>query len=67
MNHRWVFCGRVIDKSKMLSSHLNSKVHEPKMEEIEREKERFKKVIRNTDKLRQLEERWENIIVSYRN
>ena len=32
-----------MDKSKMLSSHLNSKVHEPKMEEIERENRDLRK------------------------
>ena len=52
-------------KYKFLSRHLNSKIHKRKMEEIERERE-IMKVMNKTDKLRELEERMENVIVSYR-
>lgn len=65
VNHRCVLCGKVIDKYKFLSRHLNSKMHRQKMEEILRERETMK--ARNkADKLRELDERLENIIVSYR-
>ena len=65
MYHRCVLCGKVIDKYKFLSRHLNSKIHRQKMEEILRERE-IMKVMNKTDKLRELEERLENVIVSYR-
>ena len=65
VNHRCMLCGKVIDKYKFLSRHLNSKMHKQKMEEIERERE-IMKVMNETDKLRDLEERLENVIVSYR-
>ena len=65
VKHRCVLCGKDINKYKFLSRHLNSKMHKQKMEEIERERE-IMKVMRKTDKLRELEERLENIIVSYR-
>ena len=65
VNHRCVLCGKVIDKYIFWSRHLNIKIHKQKMEEIERERE-IMKVMNNTDKLRELEERLENVIVSYR-
>ena len=60
-----MLCDKVIHKYKFLSRHLNSKMHKQKMEEIERERE-IMKVMNKTDKLRELDERMENIIVSYR-
>ena len=65
VNHRCVLCGKVVDKYKFLSRHLNSKIHKQKMEEIPRERENMK-AMNNTDKLRELDERMENAIVSYR-
>ena len=65
VKHRCVLCGKVIDKYKFLSRHLNSKIHRQKMEELERERENMK-AMNKTDKLRELEERLENVIVSYR-
>ena len=65
MNHCCMLCGKVIGKYKLLSRHLNSKIHKQKMEEILRERE-IMKVMNKTDKMRELEERLENIIVSYR-
>ena len=64
MNHRCALCGKVTDKSKFLSWHLNSEIHKQKMEEIERERERMKKVIKNTYELRELETRLENVQLS---
>ena len=65
VNHRCMLCDKVIHKYKFLSRHLNSKIHKQKMEEILRERETMK--ARNkTDKLRELDERMENVIVSYR-
>ena len=63
VKHRCVLCGKDIDKYKLLSRHLNSKIHKQKMKEIERE---IMKIMNKTDKLRELEERLENVIVSYR-
>ena len=40
-------------------------MHKQKMEEIARERE-IMKVMNKTDKLRELDERMENIIISYR-
>ena len=65
VNHSCVLCGKVIGKYNFLSRHLNSRMHRQKMEEILRERENMK-AMNNTDKLRELEERLENIIVSYR-
>ena len=65
VKHRCVLCGKDIDKYKFLCRHLNSKIHKQKMEELERERETMK-VMNKTDKLKELEERLENIIVSYR-
>ena len=65
VKHRCVLCSKDIDKYKFLSRHLNSKMHKQKMEEIERERE-IMKVMNKTDKLRELDERIENIIISYR-
>ena len=65
VNHRCVLCGKVIDKYKFLSRHLNSKIHKQKMKEIERERE-IMKIMNKADKLRELEERLENVIVSSR-
>ena len=65
VNYRCMLCDKVIHKYKFLSRHLNSKIHKQKMEEILRERETMK--ARNkADKLRELDERLENIIVSYR-
>ena len=63
--HRCVLCGKDIHKYKFLSRHLNSKIHRQKMDEIERER-RIMKMMNKTDKLRELEERLENVIISYR-
>ena len=60
-----MLCDKVIHKYKLLSRHLNSKIHKQKMEEIERER-RIMKMMNKTDKLRELEERLENVIISYR-
>ena len=60
-----MLCDKVIHKYKFLSRHLNSKIHKQKMEEILRER-RIMKMMNKTDKLRELDERMENIIVSYR-
>ena len=65
VNHRCMLCDKVIHKYKFLSRHLNSKIHGQKMDEIERER-RIMKMMNNADKLRELDERMENIIVSYR-
>ena len=65
MYHWCMLCGKVIDKYKFLSRHLNSKMHKQKMEEIERERE-IMKVMNKADKVRELEEKLENVIVSYR-
>ena len=66
MKHCCILCGKVIGKYKFLSRHLNSKIHKQKMEEIEQERARIMKEVVRTDKLRELEERLENVIVSYR-
>ena len=63
--HRCMLCGKDIVKYKFLSRHLNSKIHKQKIKEIERERESMK-VMNNTDGLREIEERLENVIVSYR-
>ena len=60
-----MLCGKDIVKYKFLSRHLNSKIHKQKMEEIKRERE-VMKIKNNTDGLRELDERLENVIVSYR-
>ena len=65
VNHRCMLCDKVIHKYKFLSRHLNSKMHRQKMEEMERER-RIMKMMNKTDGLRKLEERLENVIVSYR-
>ena len=65
VNHRCMLCDKVIHKYKFLSRHLNSKIHKQKMEEILRER-RIMKMMNKTGKLRELDERLENIIVSYR-
>ena len=65
VKHRCVLCGKDIVKYKFLSRHLNSKIHKQKMEEIQRERE-VMKIMNNTDGLRKLDERLENVIVSYR-
>ena len=65
VKHRCVLCGKDIDKYKLLSRHLNSKIHKQKMKEIERERE-IMKIMNKADKLRELEERLENVIVSSR-
>ena len=51
---------------KFLSRHLNRKIHKQKMEEIERERVRIMKELVRMDELRELEERLENVVVSYR-
>ena len=61
-----MLCDKAIGKYKFLSRHLNSKIHKQKMEEIEQERARIMKEVVRTDKLRELEERLENVIVSYR-
>ena len=66
MNHRCEMGGKVIDVYKFLSRHLNSKIHKQKMEETERERERIKKVMQNTDELSEREEGMDNIMVSSR-
>ena len=48
------------------SSLRDSKIHKQKMEEIERERERIKKVMQNTDELSEREEGMDNMMVSYR-
>ena len=60
-----MLCDKVIHKYKFLSRHLNSKIHKQKIEEILRER-RIMKMMNKTDKLRELDERLENVIVSYR-
>ena len=61
-----MLCDKAIDKYKFLSRHLNSKMHKQRMEEIERERVRIMKEAVRMDELRALEERLENVIVSYR-
>ena len=65
MYHRCMLCDKAIDKYKFLSRHLNSKMHKQRMEEIER-KRKHMKAMNKTDKLRELEETMENVIVSFR-
>ena len=45
-----------------LSRHLNSKIRKPKMEEIERERERIMKELVRVNELRELEDRLEMLL-----